>query len=81
VIKQLEVDFVANKGYNRYYVQSAYAFYDESKKQQELASLINIPDAFERIIVVGDGGLPYRDDRGYKIIGLMDFLLSDNEIE
>lgn len=78
VSKQLEVDFVANKGYNRYYIQSAYAFYDESKKQQELASLINIPDAFERIIVVGSGGLPYRDDHGYKIIGLMDFLLSDN---
>jgi hypothetical protein len=81
VIKQLEVDFVANKGYNRYYIQSAYAFYDESKKQQELASLINIPDAFERIIVVGDGGLPYRDDNGYKIISLMDFLLSDTAIE
>ncbi len=78
VSKQLEVDFVANKGYNRYYIQSAYAFYDENKKQQELASLINIPDAFERIIVVGGGGLPYRDDHGYKIIGLMDFLLSDN---
>lgn len=78
VSKQLEVDFVANKGYNRYYIQSAYAFYDENKKQQELASLINIPDAFERIIVVGSGGLPYRDDHGYKIIGLMDFLLSDN---
>ena len=78
VSKQLEVDFVANKGYNRYYIQSAYAFYDENKKQQELASLINIPDAFERIIVVGSGGLPYRNDHGYKIIGLMDFLLSDN---
>lgn len=78
VSKQLEVDFVANKGYNRYYIQSAYAFYDENKKQQELASLINIPDAFERIVVVGSGGLPYRDDHGYKIIGLMDFLLSDN---
>lgn len=78
VSKQLEVDFVANKGYNRYYIQSAYAFFDENKKQQELASLINIPDAFERIIVVGGGGLPYRDDHGYKIIGLMDFLLSDN---
>lgn len=78
VSKQLEVDFVANKGYNRYYIQSAYAFFDENKKQQELASLINIPDAFERIIVVGSGGLPYRDDHGYKIIGLMDFLLSDN---
>lgn len=77
VIKQLEVDFVANKGYDRYYIQSAYAFYDESKKQQELASLTNIPDAFERIIVVGDNGLPYRDEHGYKVINIVDFLLEE----
>ena len=75
--KQLEVDFVANKGYDRYYIQSAYSFSEEYKKDQEKASLLQIPDSFERIIVAGDTGLPYRDDNGYKIDNLIHFLLSD----
>ena len=75
--KQLEIDFVANKGYDRCYIQSAYSFYDESKKEQELASLRSIPDSFERIIVVGDNMHSYRDDNGYKIVSLMNFLLED----
>lgn len=37
--KQLEVDFVANKGDKRYYIQSAFALPDEQKREQELASL------------------------------------------
>lgn len=77
VRKQLEVDFVANKGYDRYYIQSAYGFSDENKKEQERASLKNIPDFFERIIVTGDSVLPYRDENGYKIDNLLHFLLND----
>ena len=75
--KQLEVDFVINKGYERFYVQSAYSYYDEEKKAQETASLKNIPDAFERIIVVGNDIKRYRDENGYLIINLMDFLLEE----
>lgn len=75
--KQLEVDFVVNKGYDRYYIQSAYSYFDETKKAQETASFKNIPDSFERIIVVGNGGKQYRDENGYRIISLMDFLLGD----
>ncbi len=75
--KQLEVDFVANKGYERYYVQSAYAFSDEEKQAKEKASLFHIPDSFERIIVTGDPGLPYRDENGFRIDNLIHFLLTD----
>ena len=75
--KQLEVDFVANKGYNRYYIQSAYGFSTDEKREQENASLKSIPDSFERIIVTGDSTLPYRDDNGYKIDNLLHFLLND----
>ena len=75
--KQLEVDFVANKGYNRYYIQSAYAYYDEAKKEQERASLLSIPDSFEKIIITGGSELPYRDDNGYMIDNLIHFLLSE----
>ncbi len=77
VRRQLEVDFVANKGYDRYYIQSAYAFYGEEKKEQELRSLVNIPDAFERIVIVGNGGATYRDEHGYRIVSLMNFLLNE----
>lgn len=77
VRRQLEVDFVANKGYDRYYIQSAYAFYGEEKKEQELKSLVNIPDAFERIVIVGNGGATYRDEHGYRIVSLMNFLLNE----
>ena len=75
--KQLEIDFVANKGYDRYYIQSAYGFSDENKKEQEKASLRNVPDSFERIIVTGDSTLPYRDESGYRIENLIHFLLND----
>ena len=75
--KQLEVDFVANKGYNRYYIQSAYSYYDEAKKEQERASLLQIPDSFEKIIITGGSELPYRDDNGYMIDNLIHFLLSE----
>ena len=75
--KQLEVDFVANKGYERVYIQSAYAYADEEKKAREKASLLHIPDSFEKIVVTGDTGLPYRDDDGFKIQNLLHFLLND----
>lgn len=78
VKKQLEVDFVANKGYDRYYIQSAYSYYDEVKRKQERESLIHIPDSFGRIIITGDTGLPYRDDNGYMIENIIHFLLNES---
>ena len=74
--KQLEVDFVANKGDRRYYIQSAYALPDEAKREQELASLKRIGDSFKKIIIVRDDIAPYYDDNGVRIMGLMDFLLN-----
>ncbi len=75
--KQLEVDFVANKGDKRYYIQSAFALSDEQKLEQELASLKKINDSFKKIIITRDDIAPYHDDNGVLIIGLMDFLLRD----
>ena len=75
--KQLEVDFVANKGDKRYYIQSAFALPDEQKLEQELASLKKINDSFKKIIITRDDIAPYHDDDGVLIIGLMDFLLRD----
>lgn len=77
----LEIDFVANKGNVRYYIQSAFAISDEEKREQELASLKNVKDAFKRIIVMRNDIMPYHDDNGFLVIGLLDFLLNPNSME
>ena len=74
--KQLEVDFVANRGDKRYYIQSAFALPDEEKREQELASLKRINDSFKKIIIVHDDIVSHYDDNGVLITGLMDFLLT-----
>lgn len=79
--RQLEVDFVANKGDRRYYIQSAYAMPNEEKREQEMASLKRIRDSFKKIIIVNNDIAPYHDDNGVLIIGLMDFLLKMDSIE
>lgn len=74
---QREIDFVVNKGDQRYYIQSAYALNSEEKRKQELASLLKIDDAFKKIVVVGEDIMPYTDDNGIYFTGLFDFLLKD----
>lgn len=75
VRKQYEVDFVANQGSQRYYIQSAYIMPTEAKERQESASLLNIDDSFKKIIVVKDYIQPKRNENGIVTIGLIDFLL------
>ena len=80
VRKHLEVDFVANLGSQRYYIQSAYAIPDKEKMEQEQASLINIPDSFKKIIVV-ETGLPlWRNEQGITIMNIHDFLLDEDSL-
>ncbi len=74
--KQLEVDFVANKGHQRYYIQSALELPDEAKREQELASLKRINDSFKKMVIVRADIAPYHDENGVFLIGLMDFLLT-----
>ncbi len=76
--KQLEVDFVAESGQDRFYIQSALEMATPEKKKQEKASLSRINDGFKRIIIVRSDMTPYCDENGYLIIGLYDFLLNAN---
>lgn len=76
--RQLEVDFVANKGDKRYYIQSAFALPNEEKREQELAPLKRINDSFKKVIIMRDDISPYHDENGVLIMGLMDFLLGTN---
>ena len=79
--KQYEVDFVANQGNRRYYIQSAFAMPDEAKTRQETASLTRIDDSFKKIIVVKDDIMPKRDENGIVTIGIMDFLLQPDSMD
>ncbi|MDE5612622.1 MAG: DUF4143 domain-containing protein, partial [Odoribacter sp.] len=73
--KQYEVDFVANQGSQRYYIQSAFIMATDAKERQEAASLLNINDSFRKIILVKDYIKPKRNEEGVVTIGLFDFLL------
>lgn len=79
--KQLEVDFVVNRGNHRYYIQSALSIADPEKKEQEIASLIRIPDSFKKIVVVKDYIKPWKDDHGIMYIGIEQFLLEEKAID
>ena len=81
VRRNLEIDFVANKGNQRYYIQSAFSIPDQEKKEQEEASLKAIKDAFKRVVILRDDIMPYHDDNGFLIIGLIDFLLNPNSLD
>ncbi len=81
VRKKLEVDFVVNRGSRRYYIQSALSVADPEKQKQEIASLIQIPDSFKKIIVVRDYIKPRQDENGILYIGIEQFLLDDNALE
>ena len=81
VRKQLEVDFVCNKGSKRYYIQSAFSIPDREKMEQESNSLLRIDDSFKKIIVVKDLPAPTYTEDGILVISVYDFLLNSNSLD
>lgn len=79
--KQLEIDFIANKGNNKYYIQSALNLDTREKREQEEKSLLNVQDNFRKIIIVKDQIKRWRDDNGIVIISILDFLLDSNSLD
>ena len=75
---QLEIDFVANKGSKKYYIQSALTVADKEKREQEVRSLNRVGDSFKKIVVVKDNIIPWHDDDGIFYIGIEQFLLDEN---
>ena len=76
-----EVDFIANRGNNKYYIQSAFSMDNPEKREQELRSLLNVKDFFKKIVVVKDDIKRKRDESGIVSISLFDFLLDENSLE
>lgn len=77
----LEIDFVANKGSKRYYIQSAYKIHSLDKNEQEIKPLNSTGDSFKKIIVVFDNIVSKQDDNGILYIGLLEFLTNQNSLE
>ena len=74
--KQTEVDFVVNKADQRLYIKSALALPTREKTLQEEKSLLNINDAFRKIILVGGTVRPWYTEEGILVVGLLDFLIN-----
>ncbi len=79
--KQLEIDFVCNKGSKRYYIQSALRLSDKAKKEQEQRSLLMTQDAFKKIIITKDALAPLYNEDGVLVMSIFDFLLNENSLE
>lgn len=79
--KQLEVDFVCNKGSKRYYIQSAYSMPTAEKMEQEQRSLVKIEDSFKKIIITKDTPAPTYNEAGILVMSVYDFLLNANSLE
>ncbi len=79
--KQLEIDFVANLGSKRYYIQSAYSIPDEQKMQQEIRPFDKANDSFKKIIIVERSMKPRMTEKGYVMMGIKEFLLNQKSLE
>ena len=71
---QYEIDFIAQNGMDKYYIQSAFKMDSDEKREQELRSFLKIDDSFRKIVIVGDDIATYTDDKGIVYMGLYQFL-------
>ena len=76
VKKQLEVDFICNKGSKKYYIQSAYMLETEAKMEQEIRPFLKINDSFKKIVITSNTPKPFYNDQGILIMNVYDFLLN-----
>lgn len=79
--KQYEIDFIANMGPNRYYIQSSFKMDSEEKINQEKNSFNNINDSFKKIFIVKDVTKIKKDENGFTTMSIYDFLLNENSLD
>ncbi len=78
--RQLEIDFVAKKDGQKYYIQVAgegTSLMDLSRIQ---STLLKIPDSFKKIIVVNEMRPLWRTEQGITVISIFDFLLNPGSL-
>ena len=75
VKKQLEIDFICNKGSKKYYIQSAYLLETEEKTTQEISPFLKIHDSFKKIVITSNTPKPFYNEDGILFMNVFDFLL------
>lgn len=78
--KTLEIDFIARKGTEKYYIQSALSMDEPEKQDAELKSLRAVRDSFKKIVISKSYGKSWVDDEGIVRINVIDFLLDANSL-
>ena len=81
VKKQLEIDFICNKGFKKYYIQSAYMLGTEEKMAQEIRPFLKINDSFKKIVITSDTPKPFYNEDGILMMNVYDFLLNADSLE
>ena len=79
--KNLKVDFIINRGSNRYYILSALNVDTREKQVQETESLRRTGDSFKKVVIVRNNIVPRFDDDGILYIGVEDFLLDETKLD
>ena len=79
--RQLEVDFICNKGSKKYYIQSAYILGTEEKIAQEIRPFLKIKDSFKKIVITSDTPKPFYTDEGILMMNVYDFLLTPDSLD
>ena len=80
VRRQCEIDFIANDGSRRYYIQSAWSVEDPQKMQTELRPLKNVNDFFKKIVITKTNAKAWTDEDGILHLGLFEFLLNEDAL-
>ncbi|MBQ7178576.1 MAG: ATP-binding protein [Victivallales bacterium] len=79
-IHQHEIDFVINQGFERIYIQSAFAMETEEKRDAELLPFRHCRDSFLKVIVSGGNEKLWKDEEGVAHIGILPFLLDASTV-
>ena len=79
--KQLEVDFICNKGSKKYYIQSAYILDTAEKMAQEIRPFLKINDSFKKIVITSDTPKPFYSEEGILMMNVFDFLLNADSLD
>ena len=79
-VRQHEIDFVVNQGFERVYIQSVFAMETEEKREQELLPFRHCRDAFQKVVVSGGNERLWKDEEGIAHIGIIPFLLDARSV-
>ena len=69
------MDFYARKGLREYYIQVTADITDENTRNREIRPYILLNDQIQKVIVINKPVKETRDERGFTVIGVADFLL------